>query len=147
MPVLPFAHLALYRFCNLPLFKVFLENAFLIIPFLHDPVSILHCFTILNVFYTPFYTVCPSVVSCTLLGRVVGVCPHQPCLLSHEVHALLCLYTSPHQLCVMLCTCVSTHGYMYMYLRTYVNTYVCTYVYSILPFDLLYCLNLSCAGV
>ena len=33
MPVLPFAHLALYLFHNLPLFQVFMEDAFLISPF------------------------------------------------------------------------------------------------------------------
>ena len=46
MPVLPFAHLALYLFCNSPLFQVFLEDPFFNKACLHGPVSILHPFTI-----------------------------------------------------------------------------------------------------
>ena len=62
MPVLPFAHLALYRFCNSPLFEVFLENLFFDNGFLHDPVSILHPCTNLKWFlYTLVRVVFPFI--------------------------------------------------------------------------------------
>ena len=55
MPVLPFAHLALYRFCNLPLFQVFLENPSLIMPFCMILCQSYIPLPFLNGFYTPRY--------------------------------------------------------------------------------------------
>ena len=53
MPVLPFAHLALYRFCNLTLFQVFLENPFLIMAFCTILCQSYILVPFLNGFYTP----------------------------------------------------------------------------------------------
>ena len=55
MPVLPFAHLALYRFCNLTLFQVFLENSFLIMAFCTILCQSYILVPFLNGFYTPIY--------------------------------------------------------------------------------------------
>ena len=54
MPVLPFAHLALYQFCNLPLFQLFLENPFLIMAFCTILCQSYILLPFLNGFYTPF---------------------------------------------------------------------------------------------
>ena len=66
MPVLPFAHSALYLFCNLPLFQVFLENPFLIIlPFCTILCQSYILLPFLKGFYTPLclynsYEICTN---------------------------------------------------------------------------------------
>ena len=54
MPVLPFAHLALYLFCNSPLFQVFLKDPFTIYlchTYIHTYVYTYVCVYILLVIY------------------------------------------------------------------------------------------------
>ena len=52
MPVLPFAHLALYLFCNSPLFQVFMEDPFLIRTFCTIQCQCYILLPFLNGFYT-----------------------------------------------------------------------------------------------
>ena len=82
MPVLPFAHLALYLFCNLPLFLVFLEDPFLINPFCTIMCQSYILLLFLNGFYTPLYlqngpckcfvTVCVRTYMCMFVSEFRG---------------------------------------------------------------------------
>ena len=96
IPVLPFAHLALYPFCNSPLCQVFLENPLLIRPFC----TVLCQSYILLSFLNGFYYMDAAQVKPSLFPRQVCFCISSNASLFFELDLFFSLKTHDRNLLI-----------------------------------------------